>query len=485
MNRHIGRRQFLAGLAIVAFDPVGRTWRTAAHAATSCDVSIPGLDGELLVDADSLAAAADDFGHIVSETPVAVLRPGSVDDVRALVDFAHRHRVPVAMRGQGHTTYGQAQAAAGVVIDSRTLSTIHEIGADYAVVDAGVTWGDLLRSASAYGLAPPVLTDYLELSIGGVLQAGGIGGHTNRLGLVADQVRELDVVTGRGQLVRCSASQHAKLFHAMLGGLGQCGIIVRAVVALAPAASNARVFQLVYSDIHQYIADQALVSADARFDYLEGQVIPAPGGGWQFLLEAASYYTPPQSPNDDALLSDLSPDGPVSVDEYTFFDWQNRLEPVVEFLKQAGLWTLPHPWIDLFLPASQVTSLVSDVLQTLTTADTGNGPILLYPFQRAHLTRPLIRVPDEPTVYLFSILRTAPTDPAVVDAMVAANRAIFEQARSVGATWYPIGAVGLARTDWIAHFGPAWGAFASAKAKYDPKRLLAPGQGIFPSPPGC
>jgi hypothetical protein len=29
--------------------------------------------------------------------------------------------------------------------------------------------------------------------------------------------------------------------------------------------------------------------------------------------------------------------------EFTYFDWQNRLAPVVTALRQSGVWFFPHP----------------------------------------------------------------------------------------------------------------------------------------------
>ena len=97
---------------------------TAAEAAEGTPrgaVAVPDLDGELTTDPAALAAVADDFGHLVHRTPLAVLRPGSVGDVVALVRYANRHGIAVSMRGQGHSTNGQSQVHAGVVIDSSTL----------------------------------------------------------------------------------------------------------------------------------------------------------------------------------------------------------------------------------------------------------------------------------------------------------------------------------------------------------------------------
>ena len=227
METRLGRQHFLvgvaAGTAVSAFDPCNHTWLTAAHADHPDGVSIPDLDGALVVEAASLAAAADDFGHIIQRTPVAVLRPGSVHDIRTLVQFANLHHIQVAMRGQGHSTFGQSQAEAGVVIDSRTLHTIHHVDANTAVVDAGVRWVDLLTATLRQSHTPPVLTDFLELSVGGVLQVGGIGGHAHRAGFAVDNVHALQVVTGEGHLLTCSPTHEADFFTLSSAALDSLG----------------------------------------------------------------------------------------------------------------------------------------------------------------------------------------------------------------------------------------------------------------------
>src|SRR5688500_9511775 len=147
MQGRVSRRRLLAGIGastVIAYDPRGRSWITKAQ-AQQVGLAIPELDGELTVEEAALAEAADDFGHIVHRVPCAVLRPGSIEDVQRVVRFAHRHDVAVAMRGQGHSTYGQAQARAGIVTDTRTLNEL-SIGPERAVVGPGVRWSELLRA---------------------------------------------------------------------------------------------------------------------------------------------------------------------------------------------------------------------------------------------------------------------------------------------------------------------------------------------------
>ncbi len=179
-----------------AFDPESREFLdTAAEGASPT----PRVEGTLTSAPFLLSDAARDFGGIRRRAPAAVLRPRTVEDVQEIVRFAAEHSLPVAMRGQGHSAFGQAQAPEGIVIDSRSLKNVHEITDESVTVDAGAT----LRRVCARTLpesVPLVLTDYLDLSVGGVLSVGGIGGTTQHFGAFADTALELDVVTGSGDL---------------------------------------------------------------------------------------------------------------------------------------------------------------------------------------------------------------------------------------------------------------------------------------------
>ncbi|MEY4546519.1 MAG: hypothetical protein RL685_2714 [Pseudomonadota bacterium] len=485
MIQDVSRRSFLlsaaAGTAVFGFDPIERSWLTTAQ-ANEASRPLPPLDGVLLADETSRNEAADDFGHIIHRLPRAVLRPGSVSDIVKIVRFAKEHRLQVAMRGQGHSNYGQAQVFEGIVIDSSTLRTIHQMGNGRAVADAGVTWRELIAAGAAVGVTPPVLTDYQDLSVGGTLSVGGIGGTTQHFGLQADNVLELKVVTGEGELVTCSPTQHRDLFEVVLAGLGQCALIVRATLRMVTAETEARVYRLFYDDIGAYTRDQIRLLREGRFSYLEGQVVPIAGEtGWRYMIEAATYFTPPATPNDAALLAGLHDDtASRQIENTTYLGWQFRLDATVDFLKSIGVWFFPHPWYSVFVPASRVNEYVGDIVATLTEADTGQGPILFYPIKTARIDQPLYPLPDEPVAFAFNLLRTAPPgDTATLDAMIEDNRALYDALIGVGGTRYSIGAIPFSREDWRRHFGARWRLLVRSKRRFDPDHVLTPGQGIF------
>jgi cytokinin dehydrogenase len=484
----VSRRSFLRGtlaaVTVLGFDPKLRSWATAAELAAGRRLAdgFPHFDGQLLTDDASLTAAADDYGHAIHRRPQAVLRPGSIADVARLINFARVHDIQIAARGQGHSTLGQAQVAAGVVVDMSSLAAIHEVNAGDALVDGGVRWSDLLARTIPLGLAPPTLNDYIDLSIGGTLSLGGVGAQSFRQGPQVDNVLELTVVTGRGEVVRCTAGHNRQLFDAVRSGLGQFGVIVRARVRLVPALPQTRYFQLPYTDLHVFLGDLLTLIENGRFDTVQGFAAPVSTGGWSYSLEVTKGFTTGHEPNDAALLAGLHfLSGQQASQDISYFDYLNRLAPTVAFLKQIGVWYFPHPWVDLLVPADRAESFIGGALDALDPADLGQGPILIYPYRRNRFKAPNFRVPEGDTFFLFGLLRTAiPPTPERSAELVTANRALFEQARAVGGFFYPVDSVPMSPQDWRRHFGPRWPQFFAAKEAFDPEALLAPGQGIFP-----
>ncbi len=475
-------------MAALAWDQTNQEWLTAANASTIAKdapgvVPVPPqIRDRLVTDAASLAAAADDFGHIVSRTPWAVFRAESTSDIATLIRWANKVGLSVAARGQAHAVLGEGQVEGGVIIDMNGLSTIHDIGEDYAVVDAGVKWSDLLVAAGERGLTPLVLTDYLELSIGGVLAVGGIGGNMNQVGMVVDNVDALTVVTGKGQINRnISPTRKSALFDASLGGLGQAAIITQAQVRLGPAPALVRIYELTYSNVADFAADQRTLVTDARFGYHEGQVVADGAGGWQFKIEVGAYYTPPTTPDDETLLAGLSPDLGTTTTDFPYAVWLGRVGFAEVQLRAAGLWDTPHPWSDLFLDDDSLEDYVTNVmLPLLSPAGIGAGLVLLYPFRTSLLERPLARVPDGEIAWAFDILRF-PFDPSLTDILLAENRELYEGAVSRDGTFYPVGALDTTPAEWEVHYGTVYSVLIDAKRRHDPNNILTPGQGINPT----
>ncbi|KAJ6944545.1 FAD-binding domain-containing family protein [Populus alba x Populus x berolinensis] len=231
---------------------------------------------------DEVHHAAKDFGNRFQLLPLAVLYPKSVSDIattiRHIWQMGPNSELTVAARGHSHSLQGQAQAHQGVVINMESLQgpKMHVYTGNNPYVDAsgGELWIDILRGCLEYGLAPKSWTDYLHLTVGGTLSNAGVSGQAFRHGPQISNVHQMEVVTGKGEVLNCSEKQNSDLFHSVLGGLGQFGIITRARISLEPAPDMVKWIRVLYSDFTTFAADQErLIGAESTFDYIEGFVI--------------------------------------------------------------------------------------------------------------------------------------------------------------------------------------------------------------------
>jgi cytokinin dehydrogenase len=477
MERPISRRAFAkrlsVGAALVALQPACTSVRSRPTGQALRN-DLTGLSGTLLIDDATRYAASRDFGNIVHRMPSAVLRPGGAGDIVKLVQLANQQGLKVAMRTAGsHAFFGQSQVEGGVVIDARPLNAVRVVtvgGRPALEVGPGAQWGPVLDTANASRLTPLVNIDDMPLSVGGTLSTMGFGGATGREGFQVDHVLELEVVTGSGELVTCSDQRNSHLFNAVLAGMGQCGIIVKAVMELVPAPANVLFFLLSYPDLQTAVADLTRLVNGGRFQHLDGRTVARQGGGFTYNVEAGVFYDTPTPPDEAPLLDGLK-FASKTARPMNFAAYYRR---ATDFSPAAYL--LPHPWLYLCLPAAGFMDYANRIIATPAEVAFANPRFSVW--QRKSMKRPLARVPDGDLVYRFQLGRVPP-ETADIAALVAMNRTLYERARDLGGTRMTSSAIPFSPEDWVRHYGPAWPAFAAAKARYDPKNVLTPGQRMF------
>ncbi|MFC5058356.1 FAD-binding protein [Saccharothrix xinjiangensis] len=403
-------------------------------------MAFPIPSGTFSDEEDVLAWATDDFGRTTTlPRPLGVVRPDSVDDISTLLRFAGEHDIPVVPRAEGHSTAGQAQAPDGIVLDLRGFNTVHHIAGDRVMVEAGARWSQVLEATLPLGTTPPVLTDYMDLSVGGTLSVGGISGATHRHGLQTDNVVELDAVTPAGAVVTCSPEANPGLFDALRAGRGRQGVITRATLRLVPAHTHARRFRLHYDDLGTFLTDQRTLMTEGRFHHLQGQAKPEPDGTWTHRIDAVAYFTPPTTPEQQRLLAGLVDHrDTLEISDSTYHGFQNRMATDVKLLRTLGLWQGPHPWLNLLLPDHAAEQVLTEALATLTPAGIGQaGVVLIYPVPRSRIHTPQFRLPDTPIAFLFSVLRsTPPHDTPALQTALESNHHLRQQTTAAGGTVY-------------------------------------------------
>jgi FAD/FMN-containing dehydrogenase len=369
--------------------------------------------------------------------------------------------------------FGQAQTT-GVVLDLAGLATLDAWSANGVRAGAGATWESVVASGLGRGVTPPVLTDYLGLSVGGTLSLGGLGTTSFLHGAQTDRVTALEVVTGSSELVRCSKDQAPELFDACRAGLGQCGVIVAAELELVAAPARVTVHDLRYAGPEALLADQRRLADERSFDHLCGAIVAEAPGRYVFSLTAAIAEDAGAGRGSLAGLSCIAGAGGSRTQPYR--DFTRRVEAYLGGLRQLGVADLPHPWVDLFVPASRAEAFLRAALGAFTSPR--DGMILTYVLRRSRFGTPLLALPDDEHLVLFDLLRNAVPHTRTA-ALLESNRALWRACGAVGGCMYPVGAVPLATADWRRHFGRRWDALAAAKARFDPSGVLGAGPGIF------
>lgn len=493
-----------------------------------------GLDElRLTADPSDLHSASVDFGLMSRGEPLAVMHPSSADDVAGLVKAAYGapHSFPVSARGHGHSINGQSHVRNGVVIEMtrKPASAGPEqprVNEKEMYVDAwgGELWVDVLRSTLEHGLAPKSWTDYLYLTVGGTLSNAGISGQAFNHGPQISNVHRLQVVTGKGEITDCSEEENSELFHAVLGGLGQFGIITKARISLEPAPQRVRWIRVLYSNFTEFTRDQEyLISlhgkpASEKFDYVEGFVIVdeglinnwrssffsprnpvkisslgGPNGGVLYCLEITKNYfddTPLEIVDleIEALLQKLNfIPSTVFTTDIPYVDFLDRVHKAELKLRSKGLWEVPHPWLNLFIPKSRIADFDRGVFKGILGNKT-SGPILIYPMNNKKWDkRTSVVTPDEDTFYLVGLLRSALEgggEAQSLEYLSDQNRQIlkFCEEAKIGIKQYLPHYT--SQGEWMGHFGKKWDQFYRMKMRFDPRQILASGQRIFGSDVG-
>ncbi len=171
-----------------------------------------------------------------------VARPYTRDELAATVGLAHRHRVPVTVRGDGSGEQGQAiPLHNGLVIDATGMDRVLAVGEGWMRVEAGAAFARMEAVARETGQELAMLPATAGSTIGGFL-AGGFGGVGSiEYGSARDgYVLALDVLPCLDEPapVTVEGEAAAPFVHAY----GTTGVISTATVRLAPARTRVALF---------------------------------------------------------------------------------------------------------------------------------------------------------------------------------------------------------------------------------------------------
>jgi cytokinin dehydrogenase len=170
------------------------------------------------------------------------------------------------------------------------------------------------------------------------------------------------------------------------------------------------------------------------------------------------------------------------VRDVSYVEFLDRVGREEQKLRAAGVWDVPHPWLNLFVPRSRILDFDAGVFRGILRDAKPAGLVLMYPMNRDRWDdRMTTATPGgEDVFYAVGLLRSA-VAAGDLERLERENAAVlaFCDREGVGCRQYlPHHA---SRDGWRRHFGEKWGRLAALKRRYDPRGILSPGQGIFPA----
>lgn len=177
------------------------------------------------------------WGRVLRSTS-QVARP---ERMKAISEHFSEGTRSLLARGNGRSYGDAALNDAGQVILTSRLDRILDLDEDSGsvTVEAGATFGDLVRTLVPRGHLPAVVPGTGFATIGGGL-ANDIHGKNHHVkGSIGQQLAWLDLRTPDGHLHRLMGDDDSELLLATLGGVGLTGVIERACVRTMRVPSNA------------------------------------------------------------------------------------------------------------------------------------------------------------------------------------------------------------------------------------------------------
>jgi FAD/FMN-containing dehydrogenase len=167
-------------------------------------------------------------------------------------------------------------------LDTSGLTGVLSVDPETRTADvAGMcTYEDLVAATLPYGLSPLVVPQLKTITLGGAVSGLGIESASFRNGLPHESVLEMDILTGTGELLTASRSQHCDLFRAFPNSYGTLGYSTRLRIELEPVAPFVAVRHLRFHSLSEMLTEMArIVDTGGRngtaVDYLDGVVFSA------------------------------------------------------------------------------------------------------------------------------------------------------------------------------------------------------------------
>ncbi|MEI7058692.1 FAD-binding protein [Nocardioides sp. CCNWLW239] len=197
----------------------------------------------------ALDAPGSTWARSYDYTARELVRPRSVDDVRDLVLREPRLRA----LGSRHSFTDLADTP-GVLVSLEALESAPTLAGDIVRVTGGMRYGELAAWLEERGRALPNLASLPHISVAGAVATGTHGSGLGN-GSLATSVTAVEIVDGRGELVRLEAGSPD--FAGAVVGLGALGIVTHLELLTSPTFQISQTVHdgLTYADLREHLTE--------------------------------------------------------------------------------------------------------------------------------------------------------------------------------------------------------------------------------------
>ncbi|MEU7756437.1 D-arabinono-1,4-lactone oxidase [Micromonospora sp. NPDC049171] len=188
-----------------------------------------------MVGTASLTAGWSNWAGNQRGSATAILRPGSPTDVVEAVRSAVADGARIRVTGSGHsfTAVALADDRRMELSELDTLVSV-DVPRRLVTVPAGMTLHALNGLLARHGLALPNLGDIDAQTVAGAISTGTHGTGAG-YGCLSTFVEAITLVTGTGEVLRCSADEHPDVLAAARVSLGALGVLVEVTLRCVEA----------------------------------------------------------------------------------------------------------------------------------------------------------------------------------------------------------------------------------------------------------
>jgi FAD/FMN-containing dehydrogenase len=161
----------------------------------------------------------------IDQRPAAVAYPATADEVAEVVLAARAAGLRIAAQGTGHNAGPLGRLDDVVLVRTSGMTAVSVDPAARTVrAGAGTLWDDVVQAVAPHGLMA-LHGSSPDVGVVGYSLGGGMGWYARKLGLQANSLTAVELVTPDGSIVRTDAHDDPDLFWALRGGGGNFGVV--------------------------------------------------------------------------------------------------------------------------------------------------------------------------------------------------------------------------------------------------------------------